>query len=192
MCKIAIKTQNGNIAVTSPYNPEFVTKAKKLGGRWNSATKTWDFDERNIESVRTTLKDVYGQDDRPTKLVSVKVVLTKELSVWQGPVTLFGRVIASASGRDSGARIGEGVAFEKGSPDSGGSVKNWHTEVSSNSIILIHDLPEVAITEKLDWSDSYGTFEILNNNPVIDRTSLESEKVALLDRLAEIEKLLVQ
>ena len=191
MTTIAITSEGGRIYIDTPYNPDFVTRIKALGARWDAGRKQWYTDERNLEAVRQAMRKVYGQDDRPAKLVSVRVRLTREVSALNKPVTLFGRTVASATGRDSGARLGEGVAFETKRPTSGGSVKNWRTVIPDESVILIHDLPETAVTDKIDWDDKYGTVEIIADGG-IDRNALETEKAALVARLAEIDRLLAQ
>jgi hypothetical protein len=55
--------------------------------------------------------DIFGQDDRPTKLVDVYVKVKEKLCCLQGPVTLFNKIVGSARGRDSGAKVGEGIIF---------------------------------------------------------------------------------
>ncbi len=181
---------NGKIAIETPYNPEFVKKIKKAGGRWNGSDKTWQIDERSTEAVRAIMRDVYGMDDMPHELVTVKVTLKERIEVWQGPVVLFGRTIASAFGRDSGAKLGEGVCFEKGEAKSSGSVKNWYTTVEADSIITLYDVPRRAVEEKLGWEEKYGAFEIVESADPL--ASLKAEKEALLKRLAEIEELLAR
>lgn len=181
---------NGRIAIDSPYNPDFVRRIKKAGGKWDPANKVWETDERSIETVREIMREVYGQDDLPQQeLVTVKVTIgDKSLNEWRAPVVLFGRIIASARGRDSGARPGEGVCFEKGGCDSGGSMKNWYTIVRAGSEITIYDVPRLAVEQKLGWKDEYGTFEVIENGDPL--AALRAEKEALLKRLAEIEELL--
>lgn len=180
---------NGKLAVDSPYNPVFVKRIKKAGGKWNASNRTWEVDERSIDTVRSIMREVYGQDDLPQELVTVKVTIgDKSLNEWRAPVVLFGRIIASARGRDSGARPGEGVCFEKGGCDSGGSMKNWYTIVSAGSEITIYDVPRLAVEQKLGWKDEYGTFEVIENGDPL--AALRAEKEALLKRLAEIEELL--
>lgn len=179
---------NGRISIETPYNPEFVRKIKKAGGRWNGATKCWETDERNIEAVRTIMKDVYGMDDMPQETVTVKIKINDTISKHCAPIVMFGRTIAAAYGRDSGARVGDGVCFESGKCTSGGSAKNWYTYIEENSVILVHDVPKNAVEQKLGWHDSYGEFEIMEKaNP---NAALLAEKEALLKRLAEIEELL--
>ncbi len=110
------------------------------------------------------------------------------ISAHTGPVVLFGRTVASAHGRDSGAKIGEGVCFEAGGCTSGGSVKNWYTVIESGSVLTIYDVPRRAAEEKLGWSDSYGSFEIVEAADPL--AGLKAEKEALLKRLAEIDAIL--
>jgi hypothetical protein len=179
---------NGKIAVDTPYNPSFVSKIKKAGGKWNASNRTWEVDERSVEAVRAIMREVYGQDDLPQELVTVKVTVGSSISQHRGPIVMFGRTVASAFGRDSGARIGEGVCFEAGGCDSSGSMKNWYTIVSAGSEITIYDVPRLAVEQKLGWKDEYGTFEVIENGDPL--AALRAEKEALLKRLAEIEELL--
>lgn len=182
---------NGQLIIDTPYNPDFVKRVKVIGARWDGSKKVWTTDERNIDVVRAAMREVYGMDDRPAKLVSVRVTLAEDLEAFRAPVMLFGRAVASAFGRDSGAKVGDGVAFEAGAPKSGGSVKNWYTYIPAGAVILIHDVPETAIQEQLDWDDANGTFEVVTN-ATIDRVALAKEKEAILARLAEIDALLAQ
>jgi hypothetical protein len=176
---------NGKAQIVSPYNPEFVDKIKKLGGRWDSAAKVWTVDPRNVEVVRQAMREVYGQDDRPADLVSVKVTMLSSKSEGRGPVVMLGRTIASAWGRDSGARIGEGVVFVEGGADSGGSVKNWETVVTKGSVIIIHDVPR-ALAE----ANPEGlTLEILAEETP-NLAALQEERERLLARVAEIDAIL--
>lgn len=142
-----------------------------------------------MEAARKIMKEVYGRDDKPTKTVSVRVCLGKTLYEYGGPVTLFGKTIASAWGRDTGAKVGDGVAFEQGFPKSGGSVKNWVTEVPEKSIIIIHDVPLESVESKFDWKDDYGVFEIINPKEN-ERQAVLREREALERRLEEINSLL--
>ena len=49
--------------------------------------------------------------------------------------------MARAYGRDSGAKIGEGVVFLEGGASSGGSVKNWYTTIKKGSVFEVRDVP---------------------------------------------------
>jgi hypothetical protein len=187
MCKFQIDITGDNAAIITPYNPEFVKKIKLLGGKWDGESKTWNVDARSIDSVRNAMREVYGRDDNTSgaELVSVRVTVTEGMSVGRGAVTLFGKTIASAYGRDSGARIGDGVAFTKGAPKSSGSVKNWRTEVPAGCEFILHDVAKDAICE-VDGIE----YEIIEAAATINREALEEEKAKLVKRLAEIEALL--
>ena len=178
---------DGKIAVYTPYNPEFVKRIKQAGGKWDGSS-AWVLDERSIDAARSIMQEVYGRDDRPIELVNVRVKTVEEISTWHGPVLLFGRVIGSAWGRDSGAKLGEGVSFEAGGVRSGGSVKNWDTVIKEGSILTIYDVPRAAVEQKTNWNDDYGTFEILETQP--NREALLAERKSLVKRIAEIDGLL--
>lgn len=181
--------ENGRIAIDSPYNPDFVSRIKAAGGRWNG--EKWEVDERNLDIVRVIMREVYGQDDRPTETVTVKVTVgERSIDESRGPVVLFGRNIASARGRDSGARVGDGVSFEKGGADSGGSMKHWCTVIEAGSVFTVYDVPKLAVEQNIGWDEDYGTFEVIEAGDPL--AALKAEKEALLKRLAEIDALLAE
>jgi hypothetical protein len=127
--------------------------AASQGGKWDSARKMWSIDERNVDAVRQVLREIYGMDDTPTELVSVRVKTLVSIYADRGPITIFGRVVANATGRDSGARIGEGVVFVTGNAKSGGSTKYWETIISEDSEFIIHDIPFCTFPITLSFSD---------------------------------------
>lgn len=133
------------------------------------------------------MREVYGRDDQPVaETVDVELTFAEDVSEWHGPVTLLGRAIASASGRDSGARIGEGTMFIAGKPTSGGSVKNWYTIVPAGCVVKLMKLPKLA-TENTEMPEGV-TMRIIGSE--IDRAALEAEREKLLARIAEIDALL--
>lgn len=44
------------IQVGSPYDEDWIERAKELGGRWNKDDRTWDFDSSQREEVEKELK----------------------------------------------------------------------------------------------------------------------------------------
>lgn len=187
MADFEIKINDGKAQVFTPYNADFVSRIKLMGGRWNPMQKCWTVNESAVDDVRAAMRNIYGQDDNPvSETVDVILTFAEEISIWHGPVTILGRTIASASGRDSGARVGENVMFLEGNPKSGGSVKNWRTEVPAGCVVKLMDLPKMAL-ENCEIP-SEVTMKIVGEE--IDRKALEAEKAKLLSRLAEIEALL--
>ena len=173
--------------VFTPYNPLFVRKIKSIGGaKWDFDKRCWKIPASTVDAAREIMVDVYGESDLPDDVekVTVRVTFPDGIAECRSPVVVFGRVIASAYGRDSGAKVGDGVVFVKGKPDSGGSAKNWTTVIHDGSIVEIRNVPVTALNDSYDY-------EIVKEKK-IDRAALEAEKVKLLKRIAEIEKLLAE
>lgn len=187
------KVADNKIEVRTPYNPQFVSKIKTAGARWNAIDKAWTMHAANIDVAREILRAVYGRDDMPAadeKLVRVRVTALQNISADRGPIVLLGRIIASARGRDSGARVGEGVAFIDGKPQSGGSVKNWTTEISEGSIFVVADVPTTLLGE-LDETGWRGQklyrYEIIDDDRDEQLRKLQARREELAAALADID-----
>lgn len=188
MCNtFEIKIADGKAAIYTPYNAEFVSRIKLLGGRWNPSEKCWTVAEFKVDDVRAVMRSIYGQDDQPVaETVDVILTFDEEYSELCGPVTLLGRTIAAARGRDSGARMGDDVMFLEGQPKSGGSVKNWRTIIPAGSVVKLPNLPKTA-TKECELPEGV-TMQIIGGD--IDLEALKAEKEKLLARLAEIDAIL--
>lgn len=187
MSEFRIEISDGKAAVYTPYNAEFVKRVKLTGGRWDGTKKCWKVPEVNVPDVREAMRAVYGRDDQPVaETVDVDLIFGDEVYELRGPVTILGRTIASAWGRDSGARPGDGVIFTAGSPKSGGSVKNWRTVVPEGCVVKLRELPK-AILDGADLPEGV-TMQVAGGS--VDRAALQAERERLLARLAEIDALL--
>lgn len=101
---------------------------------------------------------------------------------------MVGRIIARATGRDSGARLGDGVVLLSGQFSSGGSVRNWKTTWKAETTIMLRDVPEPVSDGICDG------WEIVSSDPqlpVVDRDVLIAEKERLSSRISEIDAVLV-
>ena len=149
-----IETNGTKLAVTAPYHPDFPTRAKKIGGRWDAGSKTWTFDARDEARVRKLCVDVYGTDGSPLApedLLTVRApasVCERRHSTFGGsrPTSfwLASREVAHARGRDSGATLGDGVVVLKGGFSSGGSVKNPSCTYRDGTVFELRDVPRAA------------------------------------------------
>lgn len=155
--QLEIIEKDGLVKVTSPYNRKFVNKARDFRGQWKN--EAWYFDDSIIDYVRELMIECFGTTgEEPYESVDL---LIKDFTEYgdRGPVELFGRTIARAWGRDSGAKLGDGIVLIKGDVASSGSVKNWRTRVADADIIIqdfpkpATELPEVQEAIKAGWCE---------------------------------------
>jgi DNA repair protein RadC len=59
---VSIVEQDGRIAVSTPYHPNFPARARSLGGIWDAARRVWVFDAADHDRVRSLCREVYGTD----------------------------------------------------------------------------------------------------------------------------------
>jgi hypothetical protein len=126
---------------TTFYNKILVDKCHNLGGKWDADQKAWIF-SGIVEDKVEMLDEKYN-----SKMIPVEISFIERYgSDTNEPLDLIGFNIATATGRDSGARIGRGVSLIKGSLTSGGSIKNWCTVARKGTVIRMH-IPELCIDE---------------------------------------------
>ena len=192
---ISIRTEADKAYISSPYNPEFVKEIHSIGSaKWHAATKEWQVLVESLEDAKQVLRKVYGTDGSENSEPKVTVKLTIDDDVDLGDIqsidnelvmTLFGREIMSARGRDSGVKVADGVTV-KGKYKSGGSMKYPTIEFGKGTEIIVYNVPE-SLAKKAKIK--HATVEVVSE-PKIDRQALLDEKERLLKRIAEIDKLL--
>lgn len=187
MSEFSITVTSGKASVYTPFNRDFVDKIKLMGARWNPAARCWQVDECIVPDVREAMRSVYGRDDQPVaEVVDVELTFDESVCEGKGPVTILGRIVASAWGRDTGARVGDGVMFVKGRPDSGGSRAHWETYIPAGCVVKLLKVPKMA-TEDAELPAGVS-MRIIGGG--VDREALEEERRKLLARIAEIDELL--
>lgn len=184
---IRIKIEDNKAYLSTPYNAEFVRRIRNVSGaKWDPTRIAWCIDAAAVDDARAIMRDVYGEDDQTSgKKVKVKLHFSQRTYAYHGSITIYGKTLSRASSRDSGARSGDDVSFVAGSPESGGSMKNWASVVPQGAIVILHNVPESMLSEELPDG---VTMEIMDTG--IDRDALTAEKARLLARIAEIDKLL--
>lgn len=156
-----IERKDGCALVYVPFRREFVYGIRELGigAKWNG--NAWSVPEGSVEAVRALMEEFFGRTDLPddSRIVTVRVTVTEELSEEHGPICLFGRVIASAGGRDSGAKVGSGVSFIKGYPRSGGSRQYWKTLIPAGAVFDVDGIHESVIPKgTVPYERRYATY----------------------------------
>ena len=174
---IEVTTLGNETLVTSPYHAGFVTGAKNLGGKYLPSTKSWVFDARREAQIRELLVSIYGHDGSPLEacdLKKIRITFLRERNRLCEGITIAGRVIVRATGRDSGAKLGEGVALISGRLRSTGSVRNWNTTIDTGTVLELLDVPVSVIPA----SDEEITVEIMGEQTAI-LTELQARRAAL-------------
>lgn len=211
MSTISIETMDGKAYITSPYSAEFVSRIRYMGGKWDAVSRRWVIPSEALPAVRELLMDIYGETDvaPAEETATVVVEYLHNVSAVRGAVYLGGRTIAKATGRDSGAMIGPGVAFTCGQPQSGGSHLNWMTIIPAGCVVELYRVPlkkaqrlirsnadEYKITyrreqppESRQESEPQQEPEPANDLQKLDRAALVAEKRRLYKRLSEINRL---
>jgi len=163
MIKQVIETKT--VKMQSPYNPMLPEKARKIGGEWDGTY--WVFNIRVLGDVNDLYDLIYGehgQEDVKRCVVTLK--FDKYYEAKSG-VYFFGKLIARATGRDSGIREYGKDAVIKGNADSCGSFKNWATEVDGE--VDLYDVPVLIAENWKDWIEKEDRVEIVKikeQNPV--------------------------
>lgn len=187
-----IEFKDGIAKVYTPYNPDFVSKIKGVGGaKWNGTEKCWNIPAEAIEVARTIMTDVYGYNDESTnETVSLKLTFKYRYCKDRTDVVMFGKILSHAYGRDSGAKVGDDVAYICGGATSGGSAHNWQSIVKEDSVVTLSNVNINVYEREKDSYDEYITVEVIDQK--INCIKLLEEKERLLKRIAEIDKLLEQ
>lgn len=182
-----IQIENGLAYVYTPYHPKFIRKIKRCSAaRWDAARQAWQVAADLVPVVRKLMIDVFGECDIPVEGKRFDVELRFNKPVWaeREGVYFFGKCLARARGRDSGARPGDGVCYLEGGCCSGGSMKYWCSQVKEGSVVMLYDIPETLILNEERQEDvDYKFIE----RPTTNVDELKVEKVRLMARIEEID-----
>lgn len=179
---------DGKLSVQSPYHPDFPKRARKLGGKWDGGSKRWSFDARDEPRVRELCREIYGEDgSADAETCTIRVRYPTQGWADKGALYVAGRQVARAFGRDSGARLGEGVVLFEGDIGSGGSRNNWATVCDKGTVFEVRDVPVPAAEAALCDADVDDLEITILRDGEVDREALRAEGLRLLARLREIE-----
>lgn len=146
---VSVKVNEQKVFVSSPYNREFVKRARELGGKWEN--DVWQFDARDEARVRELCLRIYGTDGTPTPLATIQINLDAAMrhnrsddELIVGPVTVLKKF-----NRDSAPKLGTGcVVIGGGLKSYGGSRNNPKITYESDTIIEVRGVPQI-IANKL-------------------------------------------
>lgn len=153
--QIELTIVGDQVKVVSPYNAVFVQKARNLRGEWKE--DAWWFDDSILEYVREMMLEIFGTTGEEAYEECTLLIKDYTKRADRGPVVLFGRTIAKAWGRDSGAKLSDDIVFILGKYSSGGSMKNWTTDVVDATFEIRNfpkpslELPDVKAAIEAGW-----------------------------------------
>lgn len=183
---IRVTFEDQSAFLYTPYNTNFIDAIRNIGGaKWIRERKAWSIPAAAIDDARSIMRRVYGECDLPddSARVTLKLTFHEEVDALRAPVILFGKTIASASGRDSGCIVGTDVSFLSGEPVSAGSAKNWYSRILADSVVILRNVPATLLDDPLpDGVEAV----VADEKP--DCAKLLQERERLLARIAEIEE----
>tara|TARA_R110000796_G_scaffold65782_2_gene151792 strand:- start:6552 stop:7238 length:687 start_codon:yes stop_codon:yes gene_type:complete len=136
------KSSAGVVTLKADYNAHLVKKCRNLGGRWCCDTKSWVFLTLVGQEVEE-LDVIYNSD----KIV-VEITASHDCYAHLSDLTFKGITIATATSRDSGAQLGNGIALLRGKIRSGGSNANWNSQADDDSVFRL-EIPEKVFEMKV-------------------------------------------
>ncbi|WP_299496438.1 hypothetical protein [uncultured Shewanella sp.] len=135
------------------YNKILVKQCHELGGKWDSEEQAWIFKDFVADKVEE-MDYLFNSD-----LKNYELFFQDGASKSTDAIYIFGIKIAEARGRDSGATIGDDIAFIQGGCDSGGSMKNWKTIIKDGSAIRLN-IPCLLVEKYLEEEKETWDFEL--------------------------------
>lgn len=184
---IEITEVNDKLRVVSPYDKNFIAKAKAIGGKWNSGFKVWEFDCRDQKRVEELLGEVYGWIS-PINAGNEVVTVRVDLRQWKNEsrAFAFGREIARKPDRDN-IYLGPGVVVVEGVLQKRGGSQRNPCISNSGVIVEVRDIPvgalDLAREQDID-------FEIVEDSNDINENMLRQERAMLKARIKEIDLLI--
>lgn len=149
MREFRIVTDDGETTrVYAPYHPKFVEKMHSMGAKWKNGA--WESDILDADDFREAMMPIYYRTDEPCETVAVKIVAKSRMKEYGGAIFFADRMLCVASGRDSGAKLGDDVALVKGEIDSGGSLKNWTTVIKEGATFKLKEVPLAAVEHEIE------------------------------------------
>lgn len=187
MKKIKIEEINGKLAVTTPFDYNFINFARSVGAKWDRDNSTWNFSTEQEELLNDKLLDIYGYTDKTSEFVIVEIDANDFYDEMTYETKLGDITIATRKHRDEHVILSNIAKVVKGEYDeSGGSMKHPKATANSGTIVQVK-LDKKAVERFIEQG-------ILTESNIVsvesDKEKLLKEKEELLKRLSEIEKLL--
>lgn len=177
--------ENKEIKVESPYNKDFIARAKQIQGKWSSPY--WVFPEENRDEVKELLIECYGECGQLGEVDTVTIELNLDTYRDERPdsrLKLGSMVLLERKNRDRQPIFAENVILVTGGfKRSGGSWKSPRVAPEEGTVLRVKGVP---VTVYSKFKDSKGVTLVSD----IDKEALMREREKLVERIAEIDALI--
>ena len=130
--------EDGQLAVKTPYNKQYIAEIKAQDGWWNSLEKAWIVDRDKKEIVKKIIKNIYEVDMDsfdPEEEVKIKY-RAYDFYKWSR-IKVGGVTMAARYERDDPVRLYfDTYVVEGGFPESGGNSRTPDVDADSGTILV--------------------------------------------------------
>ena len=172
---VTIRIAHGRLELSAPYHPVLPFRSRQIGGKWLGSEVGWVFPLEEEDALRRVCLDIWAVDGSPSSsdaIVDLQITVDERTPVrsifvaYQSPIFLVGREIAASLKNRRGARPGCGVRFLEGRPCCVSSSNSWMTMIPNGSILLVRDVPSVAINRFREAVGEAGRVDVLTKGPL--------------------------
>lgn len=182
MTLVSFEIKNDRLYIETPYDRDFISEVKKIGGRWDRDARMWHVDPREEEQARTLTRNIFGSDGTKQDeedLVNVRITLSETFETYyENRLTIAGRTIAHRPGRDDEVKLGKDVILVSGGFTWSGGSRNNPVIGDTDAIVEVREFPYKLAKEM--------GLEIIDDSKTA-KERLEQRKAELLAELKEIE-----
>lgn len=187
--------EDGKLAVTSPYNRDFIDDIKMLGGKWDRTDGVWVVSEGVRPQVSDLLSRYFGWAETEGVKHAVLITLSSDRDLVD-KLVLAGQIVAEKRYRDGYPSLAAGVAVVDGKFDyRGGSAKYPRLTFDGPITIRVEDLTDAQIENiRNDQSlaDTISEIVVVRDDTDKALKSLYQEREHLLAQLEAIEKAIAE
>lgn len=161
------------ITIKTPHiNSFFNDSAKKRGAHYSS--DGWVFNDADQPVIDKMLEKYFGiLPDGATNQVTLKIEFLQCESERCSALEIAGRRIATAFGRDTGARLANDVVILSGKIASGGSAKNWETVARAGTVCLVRNFSKMLADALLLESNEKIRYSIVDEKAEAESISFD-------------------
>lgn len=126
-----------NLKVTSPYNKQFVDRARQIGGTWDKARKAWFFPADAEAAVRDALTAAYGTDGEAGTVRVRLTVRAMTRGQMRNEIEIGGVVVARRWDRDEQVKVANGARVVSGSFRAKGKSRAYPgTDIDGEAVVI--------------------------------------------------------